>query len=323
MLFSNKEVVRFSDVYLEVHIVGYPEMGESIVLLLKDSGKVILTLVTDSYYTEQANEVERILQMNGKPPVDIFVWTHPDEDHSVGIEHLLDTYDNNGYAKIYMPSNLSRDIIKCQVAQDAYRYLMSKYNSGRRYMITSIGVDKDLTLPFWKFQFRERQSNRKISGSLTFLLPESALTQRRAFEGAENAGDMNDFSIVYILELNGIRYFFGGDMAGQSVQFLMRHKTYLENIRYIKIPHHGSKEPLKLVDMLSPFQMKKAVSTTTIFKDSHPYDVTLDRYGNICAHVSSTHRGVLPYGRVLYNFSMSKMEVPVPVYEGNARQVRP
>lgn len=36
-----------------------------------------------------------------------------------------------------------------------------------------------------------------------------------------------------------------------------------------------------------------------------------------------TYTEDISYGSVLYNFSMGKMEVPVPVYEGNARQVRP
>lgn len=322
MMLSNIEVVRFSDVCLEIHTVGYPEMGESIVVLLKESDKVLLNIITDSYHTE-VNTVETILENNGRPCVDIFVWTHPDEDHSVGICDLLDNFDSKGQAKIYMPSNLSKDLITSQAAQEAFDYLMQKYNRGQRYRLTTIGVDDEMTLPSWKFILRERQTNRVISGSLTFLQPESSLTQRRGYQGAKNAGDINDFSIVYVLELNGIRYFFGGDMTHQSIQFLSGHSTYLDNIRYIKIPHHGSKKPIKLADLLSAYEDKKAIATTTVFKDTHPYEDILDKYGIICKHVSSTHRGEDSYGSIQLNFSLSKMIVPEPIYRGNACQVRP
>lgn len=314
---------RYSNLLLEVHTVGYPEMGESIVIFLKDGGRVLLTVVTDSFKTNNADEVKRILAENGHPSLDIFIWTHPDEDHSVGIESLLDEFDSWHKATVYMPANISKDIMSCESSQNAFDYLMKYYNSGRYYQLYPIvTVDEQVLTPYG-FEIYERTTNRKISGSISFLLPDTSLTMRRSYHGAKNSGDMNDFSLVYVLELNGIHYLFGGDMTEQSIQFIERkNKYYLENIRYVKIPHHGSKEPMKLVDKLIPFQLNKAIATTTVFKANNPYEDTLDKYAEKCEHVISTDRGEEAYGSVRLDFSISRMKVPSPVCRGNAKIVR-
>ena len=112
-------------------------------------------------------------------------------------------------------------------------------------------------------------------------------------------------------------------MTKQSIQFIERKgKSYLENIRYVKIPHHGSTEPVKLVERLIPFQPKKVIATTTVFKDSHPYKDTLDKYSEICEQVLSTDRGIDNYGSIRIDFSITRMNVPQAICKGNAKIVR-
>lgn len=323
MIPSSLHCTRYSNLVLEVHTVGYPEMGESIVTFLKDGAKVLLTVITDSFKTDNADEVKRILEYNGHPTINIFIWTHPDEDHSVGIEDLLDEFDGDRKATVYIPANMTKDIMTCDVAKNALDYLIKNYDTGRCYQLCSILTIDDQVLTHNGFEIRERLTNRKITGCFSFLLPDTSLTMRRSYHGAKNPGDMNDFSLVYVLELNGINYLFGGDMTKQSIQFIERKdRSYLENIRYVKIPHHGSNEPLKLVEKLTPYEPKKAVATTTVFKDTHPYKDALDKYAEICEYVSSTNRGVESYGRIRLDFSVTRMHVPTPVYYGNAKVVR-
>ena len=324
MIPTSLRCTRYSDLVLEVHTVGYPDMGESIVTFLKDGARVILTVVTDSFKTDYADEVKRVLDDNGHPSVNIFIWTHPDEDHSVGIENLLDEFDKGRKATVYMPANITKDIMPCNAAKDAFDYLVQNYGEGRRYQLHPILTVGNQVVTLNSFEIYERITNRKISGNFSFLLPDTTLTMRRSYHGAKNPGDMNDFSLVYVLELNCIHYIFCGDMTYQSIQFIERKsRSYLENIRYVKIPHHGSTDPMKLVDMLTPYQLKKAVATTTVFNASHPYKEALDKYAEICEHVSSTDRGNDSYGRVKLAFNISRMQVPSPVLEGNAKRVRP
>lgn len=317
------QCVRFARLTLEIHTVGYPKMGESIVTFLKDDSRVMLTIVTDSFKTDHADVVKNILDSNGHPSIDLFIWTHPDEDHSVGIEALLEAFDPNHQASIYMPANLDEDIMPCASAKNALAYLEYNYNTGRRYLLNPICIVKNQVLKLSTFVIHERFSNRNISGSFNFLLPNGPLTSRRCFHKANNPGDINDFSLVYVLELNGIHYLFGGDMTSQSIQFIDSDNFYfLENIRYVKIPHHGSKDPSRLVDMLIPYQPKKAVATTTVFKTTHPDKEALDKYFTICEHISSTDRGNLDSGSIKLEFNLSNMRVPSPVCNGNAKIVR-
>lgn len=314
---------RYSNLWLEVYTIGYPDMGESIVTFLKDGNHVLMTVVTDYYKTDDADEVWRILEVNGHPPVDIFVWTHPDEDHSVGIESFLDEFDSNRTTIVYMPANLTMDDIPCEAAKKVYDYLVRNYNVGRKYQLNSILTIEDQVVTLNCFEIQERLTNRKISGKFHFLLPDSSLTIRRSFNEAKNSGDMNDFSIVYVLELNGMHYFFGGDMTQQSIQFVERKdKFYRENIRYVKIPHHGSLEPINIAEKLIPFKRREAVATTTVFKTTHPYEEALDRYSEFCKHISSTDRGSAHFGSIQLNFNITNVQVPTPVYGGNAKMVR-
>lgn len=93
MVPSNLRVMNLSSLVLEIHTIGFPIEGESIVVFLKDGDKVIFTLVTDCYRTENRDEIAQVFAEKENPPIDVFVWTHPDEDHSVGIETMLEAYD--------------------------------------------------------------------------------------------------------------------------------------------------------------------------------------------------------------------------------------
>lgn len=323
MIPSSFHCTRYSNLVLEVHTVGYPEQGESIVTLLKDGAKVLLTVITDSYKIDNTDEVKQILEENGHPSVDIFIWTHPDEDHSVGIETLLDEFDGDHKAIVYMPANMTCNIMSCKAAKNAFDYLMNNYNTGHRYQLRPIVTVDNQVATQSSFEVHERLTNRTITGNFIFLLPDTSLTMRRNYNGAKNAGDMNDFSLVYVLELNGVHYFFGGDMTKQSIQFIERKDcSYFENIRFVKIPHHGSSDSLTLADMLIPFQPKKTVATTTVFKATHPYKEVLDKYAEKCEHISSTDRGNDGYGSIRLDFNINRMQVPIPVCKGNAKVVR-
>lgn len=324
MGFPKLEVSDFSNLILEVHTVGYPVMGESIVTMLKDSGKVLFTMITDCFRTSEADIVTDILNQNGKPSIDVLVWTHPDEDHSVGIETLMETFDSTHQAKIYIPSGIHQDFINNDAAKNALTYLYENYDERTKYSLNPIGSVQGLKPLNLAFEIKERISNRIIFGSIHFLLPNTSMAFRRAFTGARNSGDMNDLSVVYVLVINGVRYFFGADLTKASIKFLTGDNCQpLDNIRYIKIPHHGSKDPIQLTGLLKPIGEKMAVATTTVYNTSNPDSDTLDEYERLCAYVSSTDRGSYPFGDVQLDFNVSDLSVPKALYAGNAKQVRP
>ena len=317
------EASDFSNLVLEVHTVGYPTQGESIVTMLKDGDRVLFTVVTDSFCTDSSDEVSAILHRNGDPHINIFVWTHPDEDHSVGIENLLTTFDSQHEAIVYIPANISRELMNNDSARTALDYLVANYNKMRRYNLSSIGSTQGIELPHQSFVVKSRRTGREIVGYFHFLLPDTSMSFRRAYHHVRNSGDMNDFSIVYVLSLNGLRYFYGADMTNSSMKFLRTDKSqYLDNIRFIKIPHHGSKDSAKAVGLLKPYEEKKAVATTTVYGATNPFSPSLDAYKSICAYVSSTDRGLEPFGCIQMDFKVNDTLMPTPICRGNAKQVR-
>lgn len=64
------------------------------------------------------------------------------------------------------------------------------------------------------------------------------------------------YSIVYALRFNGIDFLFCGDLANQSVKFIK--EDFLQNVLFIKIPHHGSDEPISFINKLVENQVRNA-----------------------------------------------------------------
>ena len=109
---------------LENHVIGYQVQGESTVVLLKKGDNVVFSMVIDSYQ-QSINATIDILKSNNINSLDFLVWTHPHEDHSEGIEILLEEYCNKN-TKVIIP-NIDSWIDKEKTS--AYcEYLMNKYN---------------------------------------------------------------------------------------------------------------------------------------------------------------------------------------------------
>ena len=100
----------------------------------------------------------------------------------------------------------------------------------------------------------ETRSFRSIHCSFNFLAPFGALEWRRSANHAKFV--MNDLSIVYALRFNGIDFLFCGDLANQSVKFIK--EDFLQNVFFIKIPHHGSDEPISFINKLVENQVRNA-----------------------------------------------------------------
>lgn len=101
----------------------------------------------------------------------------------------------------------------------------------------------------------------------------------------EWAKDMNDMSLVAILESDGVRAFFGGDIGAAKEKELA--EKYDTDVDVLKVSHHGSKyssDPVFLKEA-SPL-----VSVIGVGKNSygHPTPQALSRLANIGSQVYRT-----------------------------------
>lgn len=313
----------FENLHLRIRTVGYPNNGESIMISLMNKDEEIFNIFTDSY--DDNGYQYWISKLPKSTRIDAFIWTHPDEDHTLGIEKLLTNFDPDKKANIYLPTSLTTDKLTQNgkiAAAKCYNYLKANYNTGTKYNWNEISLMTEESIRYCcKKQFINRNNNNTLTFQIGFMLPNSAITNRRVEKSVMSSGQINDLSIFFVIELNKARYIFSGDLSKTNMQFL--DDDFLSRCRFIKIPHHGSKDPIKLVDKIQQLPSAEMYSVTTIFGSSHPYDDVLDRYAEKSTAVYSTGRGNCQYGLVEIDYYIEDINKHTINLDGNASIIRP
>ena len=80
-----KNLIR-NELKVEVYTVGFEPMGESIVVKIKMDKITMFCFVIDYYETE---DEKPILQLIKDEQIDLICITHPDLDHCLGLEKVL------------------------------------------------------------------------------------------------------------------------------------------------------------------------------------------------------------------------------------------
>lgn len=312
-------VDSFKDLKLHVYTVGYPSEGESILLLLEKDGKVLLTILTDSYAVGKDNgtynHIHNILENWDSPPINYFIWTHPHKDHSVGIEKVLDKFDPKHEAKIILPNTFdnTENYSLCEEAEKAFNFLINNYNSNRKYNVFQWGRNETETKNTI-LKLSDAKSGRTIHCSIYVLAPYTPLAIRRSANTGGN--DFNAISIVYRFEINGLQLLLCGDMAKTSIQWIDEDNYKI--VHFIKIPHHGSDEPKTLLDKLILNQIEHPLANTTIYKSKNrPVPDIIARYKKLGCDVYSTGEGEELFGCIETVYDVSRLSNEVPLLSGN------
>lgn len=312
-------IEHYDDVDVQIYVVGYPNEGESIVFSMRDKGTPFVTFVTDCYVNNDGyNHTSEVLRANHINQIDAFVWTHPDRDHSIGIVDLLTNFDSNRQSKVFVPSSFNggQGYEVCDEAAEAIAFLMQRYDSNRQYGLNFVSLNKgEDPRSLYRINIIESTTGNKVEISLRFLLPNSALIERR--DGKQKDFDLNDLSLVYVLDINGFNYLFTGDLVNQSVQFL--DVDNMTNTHYIKIPHHGSDSSDKLLALLNQNDLKNVISVSTIFAPKNdPKPEILMAYQAFSTKVYCTGSGKHNFGCVKSTFDINGQLESEPSLFGNA-----
>lgn len=317
------KIDSFQDLHLCIKTLGYPNNGESLMVSLMDKQKELYNIFIDNY---EYNDYQHWLaHLPKETRIDAFIWTHPDEDHSIGVDKLLSAFDPEKQANIYLPTSLTRELLvnnKKDASLACYDYLKENYNKGRVYRWNEISLtDEEGIRYLCGRKIINRENGDCVVFRIGFMLPNSSVVNRRVDKSYMNAGEMNDLSLFFVIELNKARYIFTGDLADISLKFL--DEDYLSNCRFIKIPHHGSKDPIHLVDKIKPHPSSSPYAVTTIYGTTNPYDEVIDKYFEKCEAVYSTDRGKEIFGLVEIDFFVSNFEKSQVTLSGNAKMLRP
>lgn len=277
--------------------MGFPVEGESILTVLRDNDKILLSFLIDSYKSGDVIPALEIAKDIHLEQLDYFFWTHPDHDHSLGIEEILMTLDKEHRTRIILPDGLYKDLPLAQSARSSIEYINKHYNSEKKYHnVSLLGVDDLCAFPTWSITFKEQCSEYELPCRFTVLAPHSSLIQRLEFT---NKPLFNDFSLVLSMSWNAYTFLYTGDISNRGIKILQDNQeceNYLKNILYVKIPHHGSKSSNNLINYLSFLGTgeERAVSTLNKSNNIPDSDVLLSYQKKITPNnvIVVGHRGI-------------------------------
>jgi beta-lactamase superfamily II metal-dependent hydrolase len=76
----------------EVHVIGYENLGESIVLFLRADDKIVFSGMVDCYEQDSINQSVEVLKEFNCTHLDFVCLTHPHMDHVKGFRFVLENY---------------------------------------------------------------------------------------------------------------------------------------------------------------------------------------------------------------------------------------
>ena len=304
-LFREFWITDFNQLHLCIFTIGYGGEGESILVVVKEGETSLYSFLIDSYQgVDDYNHACEILHKEGIKQIDAFIWTHPDEDHSVGIADFLEEFDSNHQAEVFIPMISSRNEGLCEEAQKNLKYIEDNYNSGTKRKLRALVVN-NMADVYDQLTFKKTGTDIAMNCRFKFFLPHGSMIQRRLDKGKVR---WNDLSLLFSLECNGYTYLFGGDITQQSLQFVPFGQ--FQNVCFVKIPHHGSAEVQSFSERIRRgcINGKVMASVTEFSSKNLPRMEVLDSYKDFCKGIYRTGQGTYSYGCVETYFNLMGLD---------------
>ena len=247
---------------VKIYTIGKDANGESNLFLFLVDDQVKYSIVIDSCEKDIKILKDIIEGEYGIKAFDIICWTHPHLDHSKGLLSLLKNYSNEE-TKIVLPAELHivKDCMKTE-SRNIFDYIqkITKRNSIKHGECNVVTEGK--ILEYFELRGKEKIVFRIISLSpisTRVLNMANICKQKTAGKCSHN---FNEYSVALIVEINGYWFLFAGDIENSTIAEIAK-KYLLDNVVFVKIPHHGSDTSNKLVELFDKKTCKDMVCATT------------------------------------------------------------
>ena len=318
----------FENLVLSIYLVGYKNIGESIVVLFHDAGKEekepVFSFVVDSYKKDDLFLTKKILDDNEVKGLDIVCWTHPHRDHTPGIDEIVEQYfkpDMWFFMPMFYFGNLRQDLLKTESAftEEANKSLgkILKKKDKSNNVKNAIIANGDITKHYPILMKTEDGVCRDLD--FYFLTPYGNLIDQYVIKGTE-ISKPNDLSISFIMSVDGYDFFFGGDIENNHADHI--DKQLIRGMRWIKVPHHCSKSGEVICNNINPCFNYAA---STVFTSSGlPESEIQEKYaqkGRLFMTQLKDMELIQEYGIVQFNYIFRKEDVLVTIETyGNAHE---
>ena len=325
-------VSSFKNLIISIFVIGYRNIGESIVVLFRDiyddTEKIVMSMVIDSYEKDDFNIIRKVLSKHQVNKLDFVCWTHPHCDHSPGIDSLIkDMFHENMviFSPKFYYGNLTPDLLKSEssktpeIFENIWNQVKDHPNLSEIWR--TISANGDATHPY-QLQLLAEDGVARKDVCFYFLTPIGSRTDIFATKGKQ-FGKPNELSVSFILSIDGYDFFFGGDTENEHAAGI--NKEIVRGMRWIKIPHHCSLGAKIIAERIGP-QLDFAASTVYKASDLPKKDVQ-----NIYAKAGSLYMTQLEendeykllyeYGIIQFDYHFSDAETVVDISTyGNAGQ---
>lgn len=323
MMYRNDAIHIGSNAFLDVYVIGYKSMGESIVINLDNQ----FIGVVDSYKTANSFLTRQLLDKLEKN-IDFICWTHTDEDHTKGLLELLQTNYITENTRLFLPEGITKKEIQSRIDKDNDKEYSKVFKLLRNSQTLKVESANENAL---LYSFQLIQGDKQYSFFLESFAPLSYIVRELELESINHIFEQNNkelhqnpnfFSVGLKLTINsnGFAPFtlcLAGDVDNYTIDGMQdknKNRIFNDN-EILKIPHHCSKNSDQLISDGLIKSFKYAVTTGYKRGRSNlPDKELLDEYKNIAnsfkekGKVSSTERREeYDFGVVLYRLTLSHL----------------
>lgn len=311
--------ICLDDFVVQVHVIGYRTQGESIVILFKEGGRTLYSIVIDSYCIGEEpdviNKTKELLDNNEVKKLSMLIMTHPHEDHILGMEGLVTSYcDKN--TRFYYPSHsfdIEDGIVQLKETEKDVLRLVREKNKIVNTFSNPIGVPAggDTTLStVYLYDDDDAEEKRPVPIEIVALTPINSVNDAKR---SNKHLDPNDLSISIVINILEYYLFFGADTTNAHISKLSGNT--MAAVKFVKIPHHASDTADRLLSYFSQGQLDYACSTSFYVGQSNlPKRDVLNLYANVSQRLDivgcpkeDEREGCI--GEICYKFKLGRTEM--------------
>lgn len=315
-------VTDTSKLLIKLYVIGYKEQGESIIMLFVDSIKdtVVYSIVIDSCLANDGtSKTVEILESMHVDKLNILCWTHPDTDHTMGIDAIVDDYCSKT-TRILIPFGLfgrNDDPIDYNEGDQERIKKLYQYNTRRTKCVIPVGPASDDWEKICDLQFDDL-----LNQTEAVILAMSPHKDYIAENMTTNSKiGKNHLSISMMVKIGDYKFDFCGDITNRTINHIWAEP--FDKPLFLKTPHHSSRYSLNLLNKLS-VNTDALGCTTTFAREGLPHDDAVAAYLDIFSHFHSTGTTTEEkpnYGMIEYTFDLvDKKRVSIKCH-GHAHKV--
>lgn len=323
---SDIRISNRRNLLVKVFVFGYPLRGESILVLFvdKQNNKVLYSIVIDSFKYRGVNKTVDIMSSIGleKQKIDMLIWSHPDYDHTYGIDSILNNYCDAD-TMVVLPLNINgKDWHKVSYNRDDKKIMQDIINltKGKKFSHETISVCR---CPQGIIEIVFFDDLEDLPVKISALSPHGRLVNGY-LNGSPKKIHKNALSLSIMIEVGEHKFLFMSDIENAEISEI--NSKFVKDPVFIKIPHHTSKTSILLLKkIIESSDERPYISCTTVYRRHKlPEEELLGYYKGISYQVDCTGFAVgneKVFGYIEYTFDLYDEKVIYVSHKGHSKIV--